>query len=99
MCSTEMRADRYERLRRASSDQDSRSVLSTTQILHAGLLRRLKAVHSHPSAKIDRPTSPATTNGVKSDEGAVPIAPLAAHEPRRDAAEPVATLAIEDEEG
>jgi integrase/recombinase XerD len=74
--------------------------LSTTQIYTQVSIRRLKTVHAltHPGAKIDRPT-PAATTGAPSEEGAGPIPPLAADEPRsRAAAELMATLAAETEE-
>ena len=74
--------------------------LSTTQIYTQVSIRRLKAVHAltHPGAKIDKPPA-ATTEAAPNEEGAGPIPPLAADEPRRrDAAELMATLAAETEE-
>ncbi len=75
--------------------------LSTTQIYTQVSIRRLKTVHAltHPGAKIDRPTGTAVTTDAANEEGAGPIPPLAADEPRgRDAAELMATLAAETEE-
>jgi hypothetical protein len=56
-------------------------------------------VHSltHPSARIERPATAA--NGVKGDEGVVPVPAFAADEPHRDATELMATLAHEHEKG
>ena len=51
---------------------------------------------THPGAKIDKPP-PATTDA-PNEEGAGPIPPLAADEPRGDSAELMATLAAETEE-
>jgi hypothetical protein len=77
-------------------------LLSTTQIYAQVSIRRLKTVHSltRPSAKIDWPTATAmTANGAMGDEGVVTIPPSAADEPRSGAAELMATLAADNEEG